>query len=508
MDVLRELRKCAATLSLPELLEQIFHMTDMDTVYAAMEDGAIRKSNLQYFYQIAADFAAMGSGGLDRFLEYLESLAERGFPVGTELSSGCVKIMSIHKSKGLEFPVVFLCGLSRRFNREDLRKQVLCHKSLGLGLSCVDSKNRVRYPTLSRHAIGAVISAENVSEEMRVLYVAMTRARDRLIMTYASQNMAKNIQDIAMSMDISGQELMTMDVSCPGEWVLYSALKRIEAGSLFAVAGRPQQTRASDYPWKIVVGEANEISFDPELPEEELVSHHSPMPAAYLDKLLQFSYPHKAATITPSKQTATQKKGRLKDQEIAEHAGEQRPIHRTWRKPGFVQAQIDGTTYGTAMHAAIQHICYDACTDREAIQKEIDRLVSEKLLTQEQGTLIDCDKLDAFFGSALGKKLRESAHVLREFKFSILDDASDYGDGLEEEKVLLQGVVDCAVIEDDGITVIDFKTDRVTEDTIHVIVQRYQNQIETYAAALSHIFEKPVKQKALYLFGLNRFIDL
>ena len=416
--------------------------------------------------------------------------------------------MSIHKSKGLEFPVVFLCGLSRRFNKDDLRQQVLCHKSLGLGLSCIDSANRVRYPTLSRQAIGAVISAENVSEEMRVLYVAMTRARDRLIMTYASQSMEKNIRDIAMSMDISGRELMTMDVSCPGEWVLYSALKRIEAGSLFAFSGRPQKTRMSNYPWKIVAGEAKQMHFDAEQSNEELASHYNPISAVYLNNLLQFSYPHKAATVTPSKQTATQKKGRLKDQEAAEYAGEQRPIHRTWRKPGFVQAQIDGTAYGTAMHAAIQHICFSACIDQKGIQKEIDRLVAEKLLTPEQGALIDPDKLDAFFGSVLGTKLRNSSNVLREFKFSILDDAADYGDGLEDEKVLLQGVVDCAIIEDDGITVIDFKTDHVSEDTLHLIVQRYQGQIETYAAALSHIFEKPVKQKALYLFGLNRFFDL
>ena len=507
LAILEELRYGASVLALPELLELIFRLTGLDAVYGAMEDGNIRKDNLRSFYQLAVDFSAMGIS-LDRFLEHLDALAERGIPTGFEQPCGCVTIMSIHKSKGLEFPVVFLCGLSRRFNKEDLRQQILCHKELGLGLSCVDRKNRVRYPTLSHHAIGASISAESVSEELRILYVAMTRARDRLIMTYAAQNLENNIHDIAMTMDISGQMLMTCDVSCPGEWVLYSALKRTEAGALFAIGGRPQETRSSDHPWKITVGEAmlGDLCAPSQSEKKQVVS--PAVSAVQLKQLLHFSYPHEAATLAPSKQTATQKKGRLKDQEAAEQAGEQQPIHRTWRKPAFAQTTVDGTTYGNAMHAAMQHISYSACTDVNAIRAEVDRLAGERFLTQQQASLIDCSKLNEFFASDIGKRLRNDAKVLREFKFSILDDASAYGNGLEGEKVLLQGVVDCALIEDDGIIIIDFKTDHTTEDTLTQIRQRYTDQIEAYAGALSHIFEKPVKQKLLYLFSMGIFLQL
>ena len=212
-----------------------------------------RMEKLQSLYQLAVDFANRSSDDLDRFLNHLDGLEERGVISAQEDSGGCVTIMSIHKSKGLEFPVVFLCGLSRRFNQESLRAQVLCHKDMGLGLSCVDQKKRVRYPTISKAAIAAKIARESLSEEMRVLYVAMTRPKDRLIMTYASDSLDKEVASIALRMDISGQLAMTRDVSCPGQWVLYSALMRTEAGELFSLGGKPRQTIVTDSPWLIRV---------------------------------------------------------------------------------------------------------------------------------------------------------------------------------------------------------------------------------------------------------------
>ena len=507
LEVLAQLRKGASVLTLPELVELVFRLTRMDAVYSAMTDGAVKKKNLQSFYQLAADFSAVNSGNLDRFLEHLDSLEERGIPVSAEQPSGCVTIMSIHKSKGLEFPVVFLCGLSKRFNREDLRQQVLCHKELGLGLSCIDKKNRVRYPTLSRHAISARISAENTSEELRVLYVAMTRARDRLIMTYASQNLEKDVHDIAMSMDLSEKTVMTAEVSCPGEWILYSALKRTEAGALFALGGRPDQTRVSQAPWRICTAQVKE-------PDSDVCYHEDPqIPKTTVDlkalrQLLQYSYPHEAATRAPSKQTATQRKGRLKDKEAAENAQEDKAVWRSWRKASFAAPRMDGATYGNAMHAVMQFIRFEACSGVEEIRAEIDRLVGARFITSEYAKLVDHTALAVFFQSDLGKKLRNSSQVLREFKFSILDDGVHYGDGLEGEQVLLQGVVDCALVEDDGITIVDFKTDHVTDETLPEIRARYAEQVENYANAMKRIFNKPIKQKALYLFDIGRFLYL
>lgn len=506
LDILDALRRTAVMGTLAELLERIFHLTRMDTVYSAMDDGADAVENLQAFYQLGVDFSAVGGGDLDRFLIHLDALENRGLPgAANEAITGCVTIMSIHKSKGLEFPVVFLCGLSKRFNQESLRQPVLCHKDMGLGLSCVDNGSRVRYPTISKAAIAAKIASDSICEEMRVLYVAMTRARDRLIMTYASQSLDKDIADIALRMDMTGKVPMTRHVNCPGRWVLYSALQRTEAGELFALGNKPQSTHVSVSPWCIRVWDGTTEHTDLQMPEEEETAAVAEEVLSQMAQSLGFRYAHSAATQTPSKQTATQRKGRMKDQEVAEQAQEPKQIHRVWRKPEFMSGQRGGTAYGSAVHAVMQYIFYEACCDIQGVTDELDRLVREQFITNEQRAMVDSAVIDRFFQTPIGRKLCQSKDVLREFKFSILDDASRYGDGLEGEQVLLQGVVDCALIEPDGITVLDFKTDYVTPDTVDMVTQRYREQVETYADALCRIFRLPIKAKALYYFHISDF---
>ena len=508
LDVLNQLRSACVMGTLPELFERIFNLTRMDTVYSAMAGGQQRKENLRSFYQLASDYAGSG-GDLDRFLTHLETLDERGVTApGAENASNCVTLMSIHKSKGLEFPVVFLCGLARRFNQESTRSQVLCHKEMGIGLSCVDNVNRVRYPALSKTAIAARITAEGISEEMRVLYVAMTRARDRLIMTYASDTLDKDIADISMRMDISSVTAMTRHVHCPGQWVLYAALHRTEAGAFFALGSKPECSCVMDRPWKICVTDGFADEAMEEISDEPVEeSHITEDTLNKLQRLLSFRYEHTAATHTPSKQTATQRKGRVKDQEAAENTSEPKTFRRTWREPTFDNRSYRGTVYGNAFHNALQYIRYENCTDEVSINKELDRLVTEAFITEEQREMVNTRKLYRFFASPMGEKLR-TGEVVREFKFSILDDAAAYGDGLEGEQVLLQGVVDCALIEADGITVIDFKTDYVTEATVDELTAHYAPQVLTYADAMSRIYRMPVKKKALYFFGIDCFVWL
>ena len=506
--VLKDLRSAARMNTVAELIEKIFNLTRMDSIYAAMPDGETRRANLQMFYHLAADYESVSRRDLGQFLDYLQTQEEKGLISAGETSSGCVSIMSIHKSKGLEFPVVFLCGLSREFNRESLRAQVLCDRELGLGLSVADTKNRIRYPAVSKRAIAQKGTAESLSEEMRVLYVAMTRARDRLIMTYAVKNLQADLQDIAGRMDIGGSELLTRDVVCPGEWVLLAAMQRTEAGEFFALAGtRPDRTKASDYPWIIRVAQAPEQTEGTvDTVQEEML-----LPPELEENLacgLAFRYGHAAATTAPSKQTATQRKGRVKDQEAAEHTQEPRQMIRSWRKPSFVEKHICGKDYGSAIHAVMQYIRYECCTDPDGIRREVDRLAAERFITAEQRQIVDCRRIAAFFETPIGQRLCSGAAYLREFKFSILDDGSQYGDGLEGEEVLLQGVVDCALLEDDGITIVDFKTDYVTQKTLETVAGKYRPQVEVYAHALQRIYGRKIKAAYLYFFHMDRFFEL
>ncbi len=505
LKVLEMLRWEARRSRLPLLLEKILTVTNFEEIYAAMPGGEARVTDIQSFYALAVEFDAPGQRDLSQFLEFLDSMQERGLvAAGEQGSTGAVTLMSIHRSKGLEYPVVFVCGLSRGFNQESIKAQVLCDKTLGLGLSAVDEKNRVRFPTLAKRAIAVKTMADSLSEELRILYVALTRARDRLIMTYASDSLEKDVQELALRSQVP--ELLTRDVVCPGQWVLLAALHRTEAGALFALGTGSEERKVSSVPWDIQVVTVPKMQQAQALPDAQ--SALSEEVIQQIKQGLAFRYAHGAATTAPSKQTATQRKGREKDAEAAEHAAPRKPAQRIWRKPSFAEKTGDTAAYGNAMHTCLQYLRYENCGGTAAIAGEVQRLAREGCLTPEQAQLIDCGALAAFFASELGQKLRNGTQVLREFKFSILDDGEHYDPALSGEKILLQGVVDCALIEDDGITVIDFKTDFVTEATLQDKVCHYRPQVLAYAGALQRIYGKMIKAALLYFFRLNRFVPI
>ena len=500
-------RRQARMQPLAQLLDSIFAMTRLDSIFSALPDGDVRSRNIQTFYQLADDFEKTGRRDLEQFLDHLDALEGKGLiSQGAESSGDAVTLMSIHKSKGLEFPVVFVCGLSRSFNRESTRAQVLCDQELGLGLAAVDEKNRVRYPTIAKRAIAAKITADSLSEEMRVLYVALTRARDRLIMTYASQTLEKDLEEIVYRMDVGDRDLLTQDTSCSGQWVLMTALRRTEAGELFALSGKPHETTLGEPLWCIGVVTAPANADDSAV----IAESETPTPCPMLDKLRAgygFSYPYPIVTRSPSKQTATQRKGREKDAEVNEYA----PVKRqtgSWRKASFVSATSDSAALGTATHAVMQYIRYENCTDENGVQQEITRLAQENFITQEQSQMVDCGQIAVFFATPIGKQLAHHPNVLREFKFSILDDATHYDPALVGEQIFLQGVVDCAMVDEDGITVIDFKTDYVTEETLPEKTSYYRPQVQAYADAMHRIYQLPIKESWLYFFRLNRFVKV
>ena len=325
-------------------------------------------------------------------------------------------------------------------------------------------------------------------------------------MTYASRVLEDDLRETAQRMDFDGGELLCRDAICMGDWVLMAALGHTEAGQLHALGGRPNRTYLGEYPWKIQVVQASAME---EERHTESDSHGS-IPEDVMETIrtsLQFRYPHMAATRAPSKQTATGRKGRLKDAEAAENTGEQIPVTRSWRRPSFLTDRVEGKTVGNAMHSAMQYLRYGNCGLEEDVQDEIRRLVQKGFLTEEQGQLVDCKRIAQFFATEPGTKLRKGTPHLREFKFSILDKGEHYGEGLEGEAVLLQGVVDCALLEADGITVLDFKTDYVTEDTVEERAAYYRPQLEAYSEALCRIYEMPLKARYLYFFRLNRFVE-
>ena len=490
LGTLNYLRKQAQLCTVSQLLMQVFATTRIDSIFSAMPDGEIRTANLQQFCQIAGAFESISSGGLSKYLDYLDALITKGVPVSaTETTTNAVKIMSIHKSKGLEFPVVFLCGLSRDFNMESTRSQVLCDKKLGLGLSCVDVNKRIQYPSIAKRAIAAKIRTESISEEMRVLYVAMTRAKDRLIMTYAAKNVADEMEDISLKMAFSSPVLLAGTADCPGLWILMTAYAKCNLG------------------WSFKLGKGTEI-VALKMNQDEALPVSDEHITQKLKRSLEFVYPHTEATQAPSKQTATQMKGREKDKQAAEFAEKRRSKNRLLRKPSFAKGSSAPFEYGTAMHAVMQYIHYDMCDSEEHIRSEIDRLVADGYITTQQATMVKTQEIAEFFATNIGKMIRNSPNIIREFKFSLLIDAENNELTDPMDRVLLQGVVDCAIIEDDGITILDFKTDRICADELEFVSKQYEPQVRAYADALSRIYQRPVKNTYLYFFHIASLVKV
>ena len=505
LGTLNQLRISSRLSTVTELISEIFEKTNILSTYGCMPDGEIKKNNLQTFFQFASDYEATGPKDLSRFLELLDASEEKGLSGNcAQQEKGAVTIMSIHKSKGLEFPIVFMCGLSRSFNQESAHAQVLCHKDLGLGLECTDTKLRVRYPTIAKRAISIKIARDSLSEEMRVLYVALTRAKDRLIMTYASKNLSRKLDKIALRLDMCSNEMLSSEADCPGWWVLQSALTRTEAGQFFNVSFCPDCSRVRDTQWLIEISHSGN-NYCGQVTEEFVEKEVSDETLRKISALRNFSYSNHGATQIPSKVTATQLKGRTLDQEVAEGTYSRQPVF--FRKAGTMRMN-SGISYGNIVHSVMQHIRFSECDSVSSISRELSRLTKEQYITSEQERAVDCESLFAFFDSPLGKKIRSANNVLREYKFSVLDDAQNYYPAGNDEQILLQGVVDLALIEEDGIIVLDFKTDYVTEKSLSLVAEGYKAQVSAYANALTRIYQIPIKAAYLYFFTLNKLVEV
>ena len=505
IEKLNYLRQYSRIHLLSELILEIFRICSFDSIFAADQFGPERMENLQTFCKLLSSYESTAHRTLDQLLEYLDALEEKGISASAGAKpSGAVEILSVHKSKGLEYPVVFLSGLSRNFNTTDAYEQLLRHKHLGLGLSYVNREKRIRFPTIAKKAISKKILSDNLSQEMLVLYVAMTRARDRLIMTYAVSNLQKQISETVNRIDLSDPLLLTTSATCLGDWVLYAALHRSESGELFRLGGYPECRRVSKIPWHIEVIDGASIYLEKAGRDEKI----DKLPADAVSKIsqsLSYVYPHRAATKVPSKLTATELKGRFLDEEVAQNAGspDQKTIY--WRKPDDTSAR--GTAYGTALHAVMQFVRYDACQSLESIWGELNRLVEEQFISGEQAQVVDVESILRFFQTEIGQRAM-FGNVLREFKFTVLQDASAYFPYTTNDEVLLQGVVDLAILDGDGIIVVDFKTDRVTEDTLTTVAQGYFPQVRAYSQALEQIYNCPVKQSLLYFFRTGQFVEV
>ncbi|MEG1430546.1 MAG: helicase-exonuclease AddAB subunit AddA, partial [Oscillospiraceae bacterium] len=499
---LEGLRFAAADQRSYELLWSIYEETNLLGIFSAMEDGETRRGNLLALYEHARRFEAGGHKGLFGFLTHLHRLRENGTPLTAPQVSagGGVRILSIHRSKGLEYPVVFLCGLGRDMNLMDLQKPMLFHPDLGVGPKFLDLSRRIEYPTLARNAVSRKLLAETMAEELRLLYVAVTRAKEKLIMSCTVSNGGRTLAAYAEDASCPVEPQALVDAKSVGQWVLTAAMTRPEGELLRQAAEVTLPLYDADFgpSWDIHYLDATTLE-QPLTPTEsaETAADGDRAVPADLTERFSWQYPFQTAVNIPSKLTATQLKGRNLDEEVAVETRETAPAPKPMqlRRPRFAQSEFGLTSaeQGTALHLVMQFIDFAKTNSLEEVAGEIRRLVDHAFLTPEQGGAVDPVRIFAFFSSDLGKELVSSPTLNREFKFSVLAPACHYYPDLDpSETVLLQGVVDCWYETAEGITVLDFKTDRVTEETAPERAQGYAPQLTAYAKALEEVTGKRV----------------
>lgn len=516
LALLDELRELAAEESSHRLLWRLYGRLDIPAVFAAMPDGQRRRDNLMALHDEARRFESGGHRGLMAFLLHLSRMAENGVAVPMPgRGSGGVRILSIHKSKGLEFPVVLVCGLDRRFNETDAKAPLLFHPELGLGPKRVDRERGLRYTTIARDAVALRLRRQLRAEEMRLLYVAMTRAEHKLILFACVNGQGGQLASLAGQAQCPPPPRQMAEAQRMADWVLTPVLCRRDSAPLWEGLDVPRPRPPADegYPWdiRLLPGADYERPQGAGTGAEQAAG--LPLPAG-LARRLGWRYPYGGCAAIPSKLTATQLKGREKDAEAAENAAELRPAApqaAALRRPVFEgERPLTPAQRGTALHMVMQYLDYGRTGSFSEIADEVTRLVEGRYITPQQGNAVNPADILAFFRSELGQRLRRSARVEREFKFSLLAPAADYYPGAEEgEQVLLQGVVDCWFVEEDGtVTVVDFKTDRVGEAGLPERAEEYRPQLDAYSRALSRAAGVEVRRRCLWFFSVGQAVAL
>ncbi len=514
---LERLRLMACDLSSHGLLWQIYERTNLPALFSALRGGQARRDNLYTLYELARQFESTGHRGLFGFLSHLNRLRESGVRIsasGGGGETGGISILSIHRSKGLEFPVVLLCGLAKRFNREDMRRPVLFHPGLGVGPRAIDRERMVQYTTLPRLAVAMQLESEMMAEELRLLYVAMTRAQEKLIMTYTlgtgAGELVKLREDIARP--VAPQALAAC--ASAGQWVLLALMSRPEAAHLRQAAGMQTggEPETSGAVWDIRLANCACWHTPPARLQKGEDKGESLSPDLGLAGRLTWENPYKVLSDVPSKITATQLKGRFMDEEAAEETGpSRRDALFSAQRPRFTaeKAALTPAERGVAVHLAMQHIDFEKTGSLAEIELELDRLATLLLITPEQRQAVPPEKILSFFASETGAALLGAKTVHREFKFSLLVPACEYYDRLPpDEELLMQGVIDCWFETRKGITLVDFKTDAVVGDALMLRAKEYRPQVEAYSRALESITGKKVRRRILWFFSSDSAVEI
>ncbi|MBC1355436.1 helicase-exonuclease AddAB subunit AddA [Listeria welshimeri] len=511
--------------NLTALIWQIYQETNFYEFVGGLPGGKQRQANLRALYDRANQYEKTAFRGLFRFVRFVERLEVRGDDLGTAKTLGekedVVRMMTIHASKGLEFPVVIISGLSKKFNMRDIYSKTLLDKDYGFASNYRDIEKMIVYPTIMQQAIKQKKSREMIAEEMRVLYVALTRAEEKLILTATVPDFEKTSKNW---LQVSNQKETILPASirakakCYLDWIGNTIIRHTSFKDL--LCEERIQTLPTEMKLQIEI-KTKEMFLTTELEEHKVdnwlenVKAHEPVPvqSAYKDEIerfMNYKYKDVAATEIRAKQSVTE----LKRQFSLQDSWSDTSILKEFQKvsldrPKFLQQnKLSATEIGTAMHTLMQAVSLTYKPSEKDLTSLLQSMQEKDILTEAQIKAINIKQIMGFFDSPLGETvLQKSDQVKREVPFSyLLPVAKLYKQSDLEEHVLIQGVVDSMIEEEDAITLIDYKTDKIEgryanwEVAEKVMKERYQIQIKLYAEAIQAITGKKVSNAYLYFF--------
>lgn len=502
-----------------ELIWYLVQVSGYGDYVSALPGGEQRIANVRMLVEKAVDYEKTSYGGLYHFIRYIEYLKKYEVDFGESNIIGenddTVRIMSIHKSKGLEFPIVFVSGLEKHFNQQDINGSILMDADYGVASSYIDYKNRVKSSTLMRGAVRQKLLKEMLGEELRVLYVAMTRAKEKLILTGTISKLDEKMKKYAYLSDVSEGKLpvsILMEATNYWFWIWLSMI-------------RVKKSEPIDFlRWSIkdLVLEEAEMVSQKVLLREELLGWDSQH--IYDEQIRQtiaerfsYVYPYQDRGDIPVKVSVSElKKQHMQDEEALElfQDTELEPIIPEFMKTESEKSEgITGAARGTAYHGMMEHIDLSRCDTEEQVAEQIDEAGQRKLLTEEETACLNPKDFAVFASSEVGQRMRQAQQMgllKREQPFVFGISAAQLDEQWpDSETILVQGIIDAYFYEGDEIVLVDYKTDKVSRTTgAEELVRRYRVQLDQYAQALEQLTGKRVKEKIIYSFTLNQEISV
>ena len=501
---IESLRRLSLTLSAGELVRRVCEETGFDAIVGAMPDGERRRLNVGLLCDYAEKYEAAGNLGLSGFIRFIDKVARTSGDLATAArpseNADIVRIMTVHQSKGLEFPICIFADMQHAFNERDNTESVLISSSAGLGMKRRTEDGISVYDTASRRA--AVITSERMgrSEEMRVLYVALTRAKENLIMVTSVPNPEKGLAKVAVECGIGerANPFAVLRMNNFSDLVLTALMRHPAADELRKLSGvdvpifLPEKDR---FRLKVVVSDSE--SFMTESANEQKTAA-KPVFFDEVQARLDYSDPRSVLSSVPAKRAASD--------------GSERGINREYfasSRPAFMSSGgLTPAQRGTATHKFMQFSDYAAA--RADIESELARLVDGGFLSEDEGKAVNIGAAKRFFMSPLAERIFASDNVMREKKFAALFPAKFFYPELTgeaaEEKIVVQGIADCVFVEDGELVIVDYKTD--TGVDAEALLDRYSAQLEIYREALSQALGMPVKETLLYSFFMNSTVKV